>query len=143
MTDDVVSIDMSVEETYVPGVVRWLIVVTVVGLVLLAAFWRPETAVTHRGPLGLDERTWVEGVAYGVLTLSLLYALAPTAEPAEISPFAVSVFVIVLATLVETGQVLSGVATFQVVDIAAAIACSVCVALVWDAGRRALRTPSV
>ncbi|MCU4717723.1 hypothetical protein [Halapricum hydrolyticum] len=132
---------MSAEETYVPGVVWWLIVATVVGLVLVAAFWRPEAAVTRPDPFGLDERTWVEGVAYGVLTLSLLYALAPTAEPAGISPLAVSVFVIVLAALVETGQALSGVATFQVIDLTAAIACSVGVALVWDAGRRALRMP--
>ncbi|QCC50295.1 hypothetical protein [Halapricum salinum] len=133
---------MSSEEAYVPGVVRWFIVAIVLGLVLVAAFWRPESAVTRPGPLGLlDERTWVEGASYGVLTLTLLYAISPASSSGTISPLFVPIFVLSLACLLEAGQALTGVATFEAVDLVAAAACSIGVTLVWDAGRRAIRLP--
>lgn len=125
-----------------PAVVRWLIVGTVFALVLLAAFWRPETVVDRAGPMGLlDERTWVEGIAYGMLTLSLLYALSPASRAGTVSPLLVPIFVISVACLVETAQSLTGVATFQSVDLVAAIGCSTAVAVVWDASRRAVQLP--
>jgi len=135
-------VHMSSEGAYVPGVVRWLIVLTILGLVLIAAFWRPEAAVTRPGPLGLlDERTWVEGAAYAVLTLALLYAISPASGAGGVSPLFVPIFVLSLACLVEAGQALTGVAAFEVLDLLAAAGCSIGVAFLWDAGRRALRLP--
>lgn len=135
-------VGMSSEGAYVPGVVRWLIVAIVLGLVLFAAFWRPESAIQRPGPLGVfEERTWVEGAAYGVLTVALLYAISPTSSSGTVSPLFVPIFVVSLACLVEAGQALTGVATFEAVDLVAAAGCSIGVALVWDAGRRAIRVP--
>jgi len=135
-------IHMSSEGAYVPGVVRWLIVLTILGLVLIAAFWRPDAAITRPGPLGvLDERTWVEGATYAVLTLALLYAISPASGTGGVSPLFVPIFVLSLACLVEAGQALTGVAAFEVLDLLAAAGCSIGVAFLWDAGRRALRLP--
>lgn len=142
MVMDVVPPHMSSEGTYVPGIVRWLIVVVIFGLVLLAAFWRPEAVIDRPGPLGvLDERTWVEGVAYGALTLSLLYAVSPASRAGTVSPLLVPVFVISVACLIESGQSLSGVAAFQAIDLVAASLSSIVMAVVWDAGRRAVQLP--
>lgn len=133
---------MSSEGAYVPGVVRWLIVGTIVALVLVAAFWRPERIVQRPGPLGLvSQQTWVEAAAYGVLTLAIVYAISPTSESATVSPLFVPLFVTVFACLVEAGQFLSGAVAFELVDPVAAAVSSMLVALVWDAGRRALRLP--
>ena len=144
MYTDAVIFDMASEETYVPGIIRWLIVGAIVGLVLVAAFWRPESVVTRSGPFGIaDERTWVEGVAYGAVTLGLVYALAPTTRRTQISPLTIPVFVVPFASLVEIGQAVFGVTPFQTADLAAAAICSTIVALVWDAGRRAFEQPPV
>jgi len=133
---------MSGEEAYVPGVARWLLVVAVVGLVLVAAFWRPEPAVTRPGPFGmLTERTWVEGAAYGVLTLALLYALSPSGGSTNISPLTMPVFVVLFACFVEIGQAGLGATAFQAVDLVAATVCSMGVALAWDAGQHAFDQP--
>mgnify|MGYP000586770448 CR=1 FL=1 len=135
---------MSGEETYVPGAVRWLLVIAVVGLVLVAAFWRPEPAVTRPGPFGiLTERTWVEGSAYGVLTLAVLYALSPGGSSAAISPLVVPVFVVLFACFVEIGQAGSGATAFQAIDLIAATVCSMSVALAWDAGQHVFDRPPV
>jgi hypothetical protein len=92
-----------------------------VALVLVAAFWRPDSAIQRPGPLGLlDERTWVEAAAYGVLTLALLYAISPASGSGTISPLFAPIFVLSLACLVESAQMLSGVAGFEVIDLVAA-----------------------
>lgn len=133
---------MSSEGAYVPGVVRWLIVIMVLALVLVAAFWRPESIVQRPGPFGvLDERTWVEGGAYAVLAVSLLYAVSSASGTVAISPLFVPIFVISFACLVEALQSLSGVAGFEVIDLIAAGVGSIAVALVWDAAQRAIDPP--
>jgi hypothetical protein len=132
---------MSSEGAYVPGVVRWLIVGTVLALVLVAAFWRPEPIVHRPGPFGvLNEQTWVEGGAYAVLALALLYAVSPANGTGAISPLFVPIFVLSLACLVEAGQSMSGVDTFEAVDLLVAGVGSVAVALVWDAAQRAIHS---
>jgi hypothetical protein len=60
-----------------------------------------------------------------------------------VSPLLVPVFVISFACLIEAGQSLSGVATFQAIDLVAASLFSIVVAFVWDAGQRAIQTSPV
>lgn len=137
MSLDIVFVAMSTGATPVPSAVRWLLVLTVLGLVIVAAFWRPESVVKRSGPLGiLEERTWVEGIAYGALALTLLYGFTTAGGP--VSPLFVPIFVISIACVVEAGQSLSGVTAFQPVDLLAAAGGSTAVALVWDAGQRAI-----
>lgn len=125
-----------------PGLVRWLIVVTIVALVLVAAFWRPTPLVHRLGPFGLlDRRTWVTAAAYGTLTLSILYALVPAGRTDAVSPLFVPLFVLTFALLVELAQFLSGVAPLHPIDLLGTAVSSGGVALVWDAGRKAVRTP--
>ena len=108
------------EDAYVPGLVRWLLVVTIAATILVAAVVRPGQGVGQTGPFGLFTLDlWLHAAAYLVLELAALYAVVGGRGPPVVAPVATVVFVFAYGLVVETIQLGITYRSFSTADLLA------------------------
>lgn len=108
------------DEAYVPGTVRWLMVVTVAMTILVAAVIRPDQGVGRPGPFGLfTYDLWLHAGAYWVFQLTVIFALVGGAKPPVVSVTFTPLFVVAYGCLLEGIQLWLAYRSFSGADMVA------------------------
>lgn len=108
------------DEAYVPGSIRWLLVVTVAATIAVAAVIRPGQGIGQLGPLGLVTfDLWLHASAYFVLEVAVIYGMVGGRGPPAVSVALTPVFVVAYSCLVEAMQLWISYRTFSGIDLLA------------------------